>query len=119
MGRGVSCEDTYEPVSARRDDSVRGFKIGALGCGASCVNVVTGEVFDRVRAHGGASGALVVPGRGYPCEVTGAADRLRGVGGFRAGGGGAPVGAAPDMLPGRWVGQGACCENVAVRAALS
>ena len=101
MGRGVSCEDTYEPVSARRDHGVRGFKIGALGRGASCVNVVTGEVFDQVHAHSEASNALVVPGRGCPCEVTGAADRLRGVGGFCAGGRGAPVGAAPDMPLGR------------------
>ena len=76
-------------------------RIGALGREASCANVVTGEVFDRVRAHGDVSGALVVPGRGYPFEVTGAADRLRGVGGFRAGGRGAPVGAAPAMPLGR------------------
>jgi len=32
-GRGFSCEDTYEPVSARRDHGVRGFVIGALGRG--------------------------------------------------------------------------------------
>ena len=57
------------------------------------MNVVTGEMRDRVRAHGGASGALVVPGRGYPCEVTGAADRLRGVGAA-----GLPLCAAPWVL---------------------